>query len=105
MNAYTRGADYRVHRRLCVVKVHYKEEKVYHVHTITILHTLVCTCVVQPDFCSPAGRLWWERNRRHYIYTSSDTYIPTSVANCGNWRHDRLSGQRLYHQLSTNLAN
>jgi len=74
---------------------------------------LVCTCDVQPDSCSPAGRLWWEQYEWHYVITSfdayhptnGDTYHPTSLANCGNWRHDRLSGQWLYHQLSTNLAN
>jgi hypothetical protein len=39
-------ADNRVHRRLRMYKVLHGEEIVYHVHTITIFHMLVCTCDV-----------------------------------------------------------
>ena len=85
----------------------------YHVHTITILHTFVCIYDVQPVSCSLASRLWWEQYKWHDIYTGSDTYNPTnsstyntiSVADRGNWCHDYLSRQWLYHQLSAILAN
>jgi len=61
---------------------------------------------MQPDSRSSAGRLWWERNKWHYLYTNaiSNTYVPTGNADTAYCRYDQHSGQWLYHQLSAKLA-
>jgi len=55
---------------------------------------------MQPDACSPPGRLWREQYKWYYldtyissdIPTSVDTYHTTFVADRRNGRHDRLFG-------------